>query len=36
MFQLIKAHPPGDQVRRITFVPFLAGGRCALIEDPRT
>jgi len=34
MFQLIKADPPGDQVRLITFVPFLADGRCVLIEEP--
>ncbi len=34
MFQLIKADPRGDQVGRITFVPFLADGRCVLVEDP--
>ncbi len=34
MFQLIKTDPPADRVRRITFVPFLADGRCVLIEDP--
>ena len=34
MFRLIKTEPPADQVRRITFVPFLADGRCVLIEDP--
>ncbi len=34
MFQLIRTDPPADQVRRITFVPFLADGRCVLIEDP--
>jgi len=27
MFQLIRTDPPGEQVRRITFVPFLADGR---------
>jgi len=30
----IGADPPADQVRRITFVPFLADGRCVLIEEP--
>jgi hypothetical protein len=34
MFQPIGADPPADQVRRITFVPFLDDGRCVLIEDP--
>jgi 2-polyprenyl-3-methyl-5-hydroxy-6-metoxy-1,4-benzoquinol methylase len=34
MFRLIDDDPPGDQVRRITFVPFLADGRCVLIEGP--
>ncbi len=34
MFQLIRTDPPADQVRRITFVPFLADGRCVLIEEP--
>ena len=34
MFQLIGTDPPADQVRRITFVPFLADGRCVLIEHP--
>jgi hypothetical protein len=34
MFQLIDTDPAPDQVRRITFVPFLADGRCVLIEDP--
>jgi hypothetical protein len=34
MFRLIAADPPADQVRRITFVPFLPDGRCALIESP--
>ena len=34
MFQLIKTDPAAEQVRRITFVPFLADGRCVLIEDP--
>ncbi len=31
---LIHADPPADQVRRITFVPFLADGRCVLVEGP--
>ena len=34
MFQLIDTDPAPDQVRRITFVPFLADGRCVLIEEP--
>jgi len=34
MFQLIETDPAPEQVRRITFVPFLADGRCVLIEDP--
>jgi 2-polyprenyl-3-methyl-5-hydroxy-6-metoxy-1,4-benzoquinol methylase len=34
MFELIDADPAADQVRRITFVPFLADGRCVLITDP--
>ena len=32
MFRLLDADPPADQVRRITFVPFLADGRCVLVE----
>lgn len=34
MFRLIRTDPPADQVRRVTFVPFLADGRCVLIEGP--
>jgi hypothetical protein len=34
MFELINADPAADQVRRITFVPFLADGRCVLIDEP--
>jgi hypothetical protein len=34
MVEPIAADPPADRVRRITFVPFLSDGRCALIEDP--
>ena len=34
MFQLIETDPAPEQVRRITFVPFLADGRCVLIENP--
>lgn len=34
MFRPIEADPPADQVRRITFVPFLADGRCVLVEGP--
>jgi hypothetical protein len=33
MFTLINADPPPDQVRRVTFVPFLADGRCVLVEQ---
>jgi 2-polyprenyl-3-methyl-5-hydroxy-6-metoxy-1,4-benzoquinol methylase len=33
-FRLIRRDPPADQVRRITFVPFLADGRVVLIEGP--
>jgi hypothetical protein len=33
MFRLIGTDPPASHVRRITFVPFLADGRCVLIED---
>jgi hypothetical protein len=31
---LIRSDPPADQVRRITFVPFLPDGRCVLVEGP--
>jgi hypothetical protein len=34
MFRLTAADPPANQVRRITFVPFLADGRCVLVEGP--
>jgi hypothetical protein len=34
MFQSIRTDPPPDQVRRITFVPFLTDGRCVLIDEP--
>jgi 2-polyprenyl-3-methyl-5-hydroxy-6-metoxy-1,4-benzoquinol methylase len=34
MVEPVDADPPADRVRRITFVPFLSDGRCALIEDP--
>ena len=34
MFQPIRTDPPPDLVRRITFVPFLADGRCVLIDEP--
>jgi hypothetical protein len=34
MFELIDADPAAGQVRRITFVPFLADGRCVLITEP--
>jgi 2-polyprenyl-3-methyl-5-hydroxy-6-metoxy-1,4-benzoquinol methylase len=34
MFELIDADPAADRVRRITFVPFLADGRCVLIAGP--
>jgi hypothetical protein len=34
MFELIDADPPADRVRRITFVPFLADGRCVLAGEP--
>ena len=34
MVEPVDADPPADRVRRITFVPFLPDGRCALIEDP--
>jgi SAM-dependent methyltransferase len=34
MFELIDGDPPADRVRRITFVPFLADGRCVLAEEP--
>jgi 2-polyprenyl-3-methyl-5-hydroxy-6-metoxy-1,4-benzoquinol methylase len=32
MFNLIQTDPPAEQVQRVTFVPFLADGRCVLIE----
>lgn len=32
VFTLIEDDPPGDQVRQVTFVPFLPDGRCVLIE----
>ena len=34
MFELIDGDPPAGRVRRITFVPFLADGRCVLAEEP--
>jgi hypothetical protein len=34
MFELVSADPAADRVRRITFVPFLADGRCVLITEP--
>jgi hypothetical protein len=34
MFQPIRTDPPPDEVRRITFVPFLTDGRCVLIDEP--
>jgi hypothetical protein len=34
MFQPIRTDLPPDQVRRITFVPFLTDGRCVLIDEP--
>jgi len=33
-FAAILSDPPADQVRRITFVPFLADGRCVLVLGP--
>jgi len=30
-FRLIPTDPPADQVKQITFVPFLSDGRCALM-----
>ena len=33
MFEPIDADPAAGQVRQITFVPFLADGRCVLIEE---
>jgi len=34
MFRPIRTDPPANLVRRITFVPFLADGRCVLIDEP--
>lgn len=34
VFRLIEADPPAEQIRRVTFVPFLPDGRCVLIEGP--
>jgi hypothetical protein len=34
MFRLTTVDPPAGQVRRITLVPFLADGRCVLVEGP--
>jgi hypothetical protein len=34
MFRPIRTDPPPDQVRRITFVPFLTDVRCVLIDEP--
>src|SRR4029077_7900873 len=34
MFQPIRTDPPADQVRRLSFVPSLADGRCVLIDEP--
>ncbi len=33
-FTPIRSDPPGDQVRRITLVPFLPDGRCVLLHGP--
>jgi hypothetical protein len=33
-FRPIEADPPADQVGRITFVPFMPDGRCALVATP--
>jgi hypothetical protein len=32
VFRLIETDPPAEQVRQVTFVPFLPDGRCVLIE----
>ena len=34
MFASVNYDPPADQVRRITFVPFLESGQCVLVEQP--
>jgi hypothetical protein len=34
MFTPVEQDPGADQARRITFVPFLADGRCVLIDKP--
>jgi hypothetical protein len=34
MVEPVDADPPADRVRRITFVPFLSDGRCALVDGP--
>jgi 2-polyprenyl-3-methyl-5-hydroxy-6-metoxy-1,4-benzoquinol methylase len=34
VFTLIRADPPAERVRHVTFVPFLPDGRCVLIERP--
>ena len=34
MFRPVWSDPAPDQVRRITFVPFLRDGQCVLIEGP--
>src|SRR5690349_20213667 len=33
MLEPIDPEPPADQVRQITFVPFLTVGRCVLIDE---
>lgn len=33
-FTPVRADPPADRVRHITFVPFLADGRCVLVLGP--
>jgi hypothetical protein len=32
VFRLIETDPPAEQVRQVTFVPFLPDGRCVLLE----
>jgi hypothetical protein len=34
VFRPVSSDPAPDQVRRITFVPFLPEGQCVLIEGP--
>src|SRR5215813_13427244 len=33
-FTPVRSDPPADRIRQITFVSFLADGRCVLVQAP--